>query len=84
MTITIRKLEKTEHEYFAYCKSLCGKATYLLYFDDSILGAVVLHNFVDMLRSFFDLKTVEVAVSQKTVSPKNQLILDLIREGQNG
>ena len=45
MTITIRKLEKTEHEYFAYCKSLCGKATYLLYFDDSILGAVVLHNF---------------------------------------
>ena len=40
MTVTIRKLEKTEHEYFAYCKSLCGKATYLLYFDDSIFGAV--------------------------------------------
>ena len=38
MTVTIRKLEKTEHEYFAYCKSLCGKATYLLYFDDSILA----------------------------------------------
>jgi len=44
MTVTIRKLDKSEHEYFAYCKSLCGKATYLLYFDDSILSAVVLHN----------------------------------------
>ena len=80
MTVIIRKLDQNEHQYFAYCKSLCGKATYLLYFDDSILGAVVLHNFVDMLRSFFDLKTVELVVSDKTVSPKNQLILDLIQQ----
>ena len=80
MTVTIRKLDNTEHEYFAYCKSLCGKATYLLYFDDSILGAVVLHNFIEMLRSFFDLTTIKVVVSDNTVSPKNQLILDQIRE----
>ena len=84
MTVTVRKLDNTQHEYFAYCKSLCGKATYLLYFDDSILGAVVLHNFLDMLRSFFDLDTVKVVVSDRTVSPRNQHVLEVIREGQDG
>ena len=80
MTITIRKLEKSEHEYFAYCKSLCGKATYLLYFHDSIWGAVTLHNFVEMLRSFFHLDTVRIVLSEQCMSPKNDLILQLIRD----
>jgi len=56
MTVTIAQLSESEHDYLAYCKSLCGKATYLVYFGDSIVGAVALHNFIDMLRSFFDLK----------------------------
>ena len=46
MTITIRKFEKSDHEYIAYAKSLCGKATYCLYFVDDIWGAIVLCNFV--------------------------------------
>jgi len=45
MTIIIRKLDKTKHEYLAYTKSLCGKATYFILFEDNILGAVTLHNF---------------------------------------
>lgn len=36
MTVIIRKLDKTEHEYFAYAKSFCGKATYIVYFEDTI------------------------------------------------
>ncbi len=50
MTITIRKFENSDHEYIAYAKSLCGKATYFLYFSDDIWGAVVLCNFVQMLK----------------------------------
>ena len=34
MTVTIRKLDKSDHDYFAYAKSLCGKATYFVYFKD--------------------------------------------------
>ncbi len=43
MTVIIRKLDKTEHEYLAYTKSLCGKATYCICFEE-ILRAVTLHN----------------------------------------
>ena len=79
MTVTIAQLSESQHEYLAYCKSLCGKATYLVYFGDSIVGAVALHNFIDMLRSFFDLKSVDVVVSEHTCSPKNEWIMDMIK-----
>jgi len=40
MTVTVRRVENSQHEYFAYAKSICGKATYFLYFIDDIWGAV--------------------------------------------
>ena len=50
MTVTVRRVESSEHEYFAYAKSICGKATHFVYFTDDIWGAIVLHNFVEMLQ----------------------------------
>ena len=80
MNIIIRKLDKTEHEYFAYAKSLCGKATYILYFEDSIWGAVTLHNFLEMLKSLFQQKEVEVTIVDESITIKNEFILELIKE----
>jgi len=80
MTVIIRKLDKTEHEYFAYTKSFCGKATYIVYFEDTIWGAVTLHNFIEMLRTYFQEKKVNVDIDNKNLTIKNELILDLIRE----
>lgn len=80
MTVTIRKLDKSEHEYFAYTKSICGKATYFLYFDDSIWGAITLHNFIEMLKSFFQQKNVDVRIDEKSILIKNKNILELIKK----
>ncbi len=80
MTVTIRKLDKSEHEYFAYTKSICGKATYFLYFEDSIWGAITLHNFIEMLKSFFQQKNVDVRIDEKSILIKNKNILKLIKE----
>lgn len=80
MTVTIRKLDKSEHEYFAYTKSLCGKATYFLYFEDSIWGAVTLHNFIEMLKTFFQQKKVDVRIDGKSITIKNEFILELIKQ----
>ncbi len=80
MTVIIKKLDKTEHEYFAYAKSFCGKATYIVYFEDSIWGAVTLHNFIEMLRTYFQENKVDVNINDKNLKIKNELILDLIRE----
>ena len=80
MIITIRKLEKTDHDYFAYAKSLCGKATYFVYFQDDIWGAMTLHNFIEMLKSFFDQEKITISIPKKNIEIKNELFLKLIME----
>ena len=65
MNVTIRKLEHSDHEYLAYAKSLCGKATYFLYFFDDVWGAVVLCNFVQMLKSYFQPEKLTLTVGEK-------------------
>ena len=82
MMVTVRRIENSEHEYFAYAKSLCGKATYFLYFSDDIFGAIVLHNFVEMLRRFFEKEDVQVKLQDVTVQLKNEHILSILREKQ--
>ncbi|MBA7624753.1 hypothetical protein ES703_32165 [subsurface metagenome] len=80
MTVTVRRVESSEHEYFAYAKSICGKATYFVYFTDDIWGAIVLHNFVEMLRRFFDQENVKVMLQDTTVQLKNEYLLTILRE----
>jgi hypothetical protein len=80
MTVTIRKLEHHDHEYFAYAKSLCGKATYFVYFTDDVWGAVILHNFVEMLRSFFQPSQVTVRVGDKSLSLKDETLLEYLKD----
>ena len=82
MIVTIRKLHNTQHEYIAYTKSLCGKATYFVHFEDSIWGAVTLNNFIVMLKMFFQQKRVELRVSEKALRIKNEGILSLLKESQ--
>jgi len=80
MEVTIRKLEKSENEYIAYTRSLCGKATYFLYFTDGIWGAVVLCNFVQMLKSYFEPQKLKLKVCENAVCLKNEHILSLLKE----
>lgn len=83
MTVTVRRVESSEHEYFAYAKSICGKATYFLYFTDDIWGAVVLHNFVEMLRRYFQKEDVELRLQDTTIQLKNAHLLSILREKQS-
>ena len=80
MTVSIRKLEHRDHEYFAYTKSLCGKATYFVYFHDDIWGAIILHNFIEMLRSFFQPSKVTVRLEDKNLTLKNDILLQLLKD----
>jgi hypothetical protein len=80
MNVTIRKLEHSDHEYLAYAKSLCGKATYFLYFVDDVWGAVVLCNFVQMLKSYFQPEKLTLTVGEKAACLKNEQILALLNE----
>ena len=83
MTITIRRIEQSDHEYFAYLKSMCGKATYFLYFSDDIAGAMVLHNFVEMLRRHFHNDEVKLNLHDSTIQLKNAHLLSFLKEPQS-
>jgi hypothetical protein len=75
----IRKVEGTTHGYLAYVKSLCGKATYFLHFQDTIWGAVTLHMFIEMLCGFFK-QPVRIELSDKSVEFRNSEVLKLLEE----
>jgi hypothetical protein len=81
MKIIIRKLADREHTYFAYLRGLCGKATYLLYFEDSITGAVSLHNFIEMLKTHFKISKAEIQIQEKTIEIKSKALLSAIGIG---
>jgi len=79
MNVTVRKLEKSEDEYIAYAKALCGKATYFLYFTDGLYGAVALCNFVEMLKGFFKVEQLDVTVHENAVSLKDEEVFALLK-----
>jgi len=80
MIVTVRRIENSQHEYFAYAKSICGKATYFLYFSDDIWGAMSLHNFIEMLRRFFEKETIELKLQDMTIRLKNEYLLSILRD----
>jgi len=84
MTVIIRKLQNTEKGYFAYTKSLCGKATYLVYFEDSIFGAVTLYNFIEMLRTYFEQNKIDVKIHNQDIIIKNKILLELLKRDDQG
>jgi hypothetical protein len=91
MLIDIRKLNtvmsaehspssNTRQTYFAYTKSSIGKATYCLCFTDDIMGAVILNNFIQMLRDYFKPVKVDIKISDREVTFKNEYLLELLND----
>ena len=79
MDFIIRKIENTKNEYFGYVKPNCFKSTYFIYFQDNVMGAVQLHNFIEMIKDFYKPKKVNISVSDKDITLKNDYILDVLR-----
>ncbi|MBM4388416.1 MAG: hypothetical protein FJ088_11795 [Deltaproteobacteria bacterium] len=84
MTVTIRKLEATDHDYLAYVRSLSGKATFFVYFQDTIGGAINLHTFIEMLKARFQPPRVEIRVEEKEVSIRNGFLLEILKTEEPG
>jgi hypothetical protein len=81
MTVTIRELQGRDGEYFAYVKSLCGKATYFVHFNDNVWGAVILHNFIEMLKGYFKQNKIEIRVENQPIVIKNEMLLEILGKG---
>ena len=49
MTVVIRKIAGTDRDYVALRQKVRRRATYFVYFQDNLWGAIALHNFAEML-----------------------------------
>ena len=76
--IIVRQIENKENEYFAYYKSDFMQATYSIFFNDTILGAVALNRFYEMIKSSFDIKNLNLTISYEKIKFQNKAILDEI------
>lgn len=82
MIIRIKKIKGTENEYFAYTQAMNKKASFLLYFTDTIHGGIMLCTFVDMLRKQYNPVKLNLSLEEHELEMRNPYILELLRKEQ--
>jgi hypothetical protein len=75
MTVRIRQVK--ESHYLAYYHSEVMQTTISLYFKDSIVGAIALNNFVEMLRTKNGFSTCKLKMDDSLICT-DKAVLDVI------
>ena len=78
MTVAIRKIAGTDRDYLAYARKFSGRATYFVYFQDNLWGAIALHNFAEMLRLTWGQRA-QLRIVEQELSLKHPAVLELLR-----
>jgi hypothetical protein len=75
ITVSIRKGK--DGFYLAYYHSEVLQATFSLYFKDSIVGAIALNNFVEMLRIKNDFSSCKLQMDESIIC-QNKAVIDVL------
>ena len=78
--IIIRKIENRQNDFIAYFKNPVLKSTYFVCFKDSIMGAVALTDFLQMLKTRYENESFNFEISEQNVSFKNEHLLNQITD----
>jgi hypothetical protein len=76
--ITIKAIDRNKREYLAFYKHEFFKTTFAVFFNDSIVGAVSLTHFFEMIRMQFAIEHLEIVVSNEMYELKNPALLDIL------
>jgi len=74
--ITIKQVESRSGEYIAYYTSDFLGATFSVYFQDSIMGAIALHDFSEMLKGRYEKERIEFDVCEEKMRFKSRDLLE--------
>jgi len=74
--ITIKQVRNRSGEYIAYFTSDFLGATFSVYFKDSIMGAIALHDFSEMLKGKYEKERIEFVVSEEKMRFKSRDLLE--------
>ncbi len=76
--ITIKAVSGREGEYIAYYTSEFLEATFSVYFKDTIMGAIALQNFSEMIKLKYEKEKVEFNVSGEDMRFKSRNLLEVM------
>ena len=76
--ITIKQIEGSEGEYLAFYKSEFLKATYSVFFTDSIYGCIAVHDFAEMLKHKYNEERVNFVISNEKLIFEHPELLDIM------
>ena len=76
--ITIKQIEGLEGQFVAFVKSEFLKATFALYFSDSIYGSVSLVDFAEMLKHKYETDKVTFVISNEKITFRSPELLDIM------
>ena len=65
-------------EYLARFSSQLYGATFAVHFPDSILGALALHSFAEMLRKHYDARTIRFELTGTATPMRSPALVDLL------
>ena len=74
--ITIKQVENRSGEYIAYYTSEFLGATFSVYFKDSIMGAIALHDFSEMIKGRYEKERIEFDVCEEKMRFKSRDLLE--------
>ena len=72
--VVIKPVAGRKGEYLAYCRSHFLDATFSVYFKDTLMGALALHEFMEMIRHKYEEQKVRTLF-------KNEALLDVLACG---
>jgi hypothetical protein len=78
--IIIKKIENKQNDFVAYFKNEILKSTFFVCFTDSIIGAVALNDFFQMLKIKYDKESFSFVISDEAIKFKNEQLLKQIIE----
>ena len=76
--VVIKPVAGRKGEYLAYCRSGFLDATFSVYFKDTLMGALALHEFMEMIRRKYEEREVRTLLSEEEIHFKNEALLNVL------
>ncbi len=80
VAIVIKPVAGRTGDYLAYCKSEFLGATFSVYFNDTLMGGLALHSFIEMVQRKYQEQSIRVLVSEEELLFKNEALLDVLAD----
>ena len=84
LPVNVQAVAGREGEYLAYFRSEPLDATFSVYFRDSLMGAIALHEFAEMLRGAYGVDGVRLELSDQALVFRSPAVLDVLTSRVSG